>query len=375
VSSHEGRADMEGTPRAEAFPEQDVEAAQPEGEASSPWPGAGQEPSSFKEARQWLRQAGRKLATRTEELKRAKRRLARQHEEIAALQTRLASREAGDTEEGIKPERIVWIFATGRTGSSWLAFMMGALPDHSRWNEPLVGYLFGHTYHVRAEVRANDPTDRHFILGTDRPTWLSSIRSFVLDGATARFPERADNGYLVIKEPHGALGAPLLMEALPESRMIFLVRDPRDTVSSALDAHREGSWTHRRVERKESTADVEPDTYVGNRAKTYLRDIRYVKQAYETHKGYKVLVRYEDLRANTLGTMKRIYSELEIPVEEAELVRAVEKYAWENIPEEEKGEGKIRRKATPGSFREDLTPKQAEIVERITAPLLEEFYG
>src|SRR3712207_8124301 len=41
----------------------------------------------------------------------------------------------------------------------------------------------------------------------------------------ARFPEVAEKrGYLVIKEPHGTQGAPLLMQALPESRMILLDR-------------------------------------------------------------------------------------------------------------------------------------------------------
>jgi Sulfotransferase domain len=87
-----------------------------------------------------------------------------------------------------------------------------------------------------------------------------------------------------------------------------------------------------------------------------------------------VLVRYEDLRANTLAEMKRLYATLEIPVQEKELARAVEKHSWENIPEEKKGEGKFYRKATPGGWQEDLTPKQAQIVERITAPLLNEFY-
>jgi hypothetical protein len=87
-----------------------------------------------------------------------------------------------------------------------------------------------------------------------------------------------------------------------------------------------------------------------------------------------VLVRYEDLRADTLKTMKRIYSTLEIPLEEAELARSVEKHSWENIPEEEKGEGMKRRKAKPGGWREDLTARQAEIVEDITAPLINEFY-
>jgi hypothetical protein len=85
-------------------------------------------------------------------------------------------------------------------------------------------------------------------------------------------------------------------------------------------------------------------------------------------------VRYEDLRANTLESMKRIYSALEIPVEEAELARSVEKNAWENIPAEQKGEGKFHRKAKPGGWREDLTPEQAEIVEGVAGSLLRELY-
>jgi hypothetical protein len=44
------------------------------------------------------------------------------------------------------------------------------------------------------------------------------------------------------------------------------------------------------------------------------------------------------------------------------------------LPEDTKGEGKPRRKATPGGWREDLTPEQVEVVERVTAPLIERFY-
>jgi hypothetical protein len=58
-----------------------------------------------------------------------------------------------------------------------------------------------------------------------------------------------------------------------------------------------------------------------------------------------------------------------------ELSQAVAKHSWENIPDGEKGEGKFYRKATPGGWREDLTPKQARVIEEVTRPLLEEFYG
>jgi hypothetical protein len=316
------------------------------------------------------------------QLKQAQRNLAKLERENSALRSMLARREAGQAEEGVRPENIVWVFGSGRTGSSWLSSMMGSLPDHSRWNEPLVGYLFGHLYYERGWTRQDT---KHFILGDDYgESWVSSIRSLVLDGGAARFPERAEKGYLVIKEPHGSIGAPLLMKALPESRMIFLVRDPRDVVASKLDAHKKGSRpsTRRRMKRpelfeKNTQADERPDDFVSAQfmASTYLQDIQLVRQAYEAHNGLKVLARYEDLRADTLGTMRRIYSALEIPVEEGELARVVNKYTWENIPEEEKGEGTIRRKATPGGWREDLTPEQAKMVEREAAQVLEQFYA
>ena len=76
-----------------------------------------------------------------------------------------------------------------------------------------------------------------------------------------------------------------------------------------------------------------------------------------------------------MGTIKRIYTALEISVEERELARAVKKGALENIPEDKKGPGTVRRRGTSGGWREDLTPQQVEIVERITAPILKEFYG
>jgi hypothetical protein len=106
-----------------------------------------------------------------------------------------------------------------------------------------------------------------------------------------------------------------------------------------------------------------------------MRNVGAAKRAYEAHEGPKVMVRYEDLRADTLGTMRGIYSALRMPAGEDELARVVKEHAWENISEEKKGRGKFHRKAKPGGWREDLTAHQARSVEKITAPLLREFYG
>ena len=317
---------------------------------------------------QGLEEAHRKLEGKDGELE-------SQNRALAKLRSQLLR---GGTEAGgIKPENMVWIFGSGRSGSTWLSSMMGDIEGHTLWGEPWVGALFGNHYYREVDERKHKAPQ--FILGRHRETWLRSIRHFVLDMARTIFPKLSEEDYLVIKEPNGSIGAPLLMEALPESRMVLLVRDPRDIVSSMLDGARQGGWMYQR--RKESDewkrrtgADKDPDAFIRNRSRKYLQHATSAKKAYDAHRGPKVLVRYEELRADTLGTMKRMYSTLGVEVDEEELAQVVGKHSWENIPEEEKGEGKFYRKATPGGWREDLTPEQARMVESITAPLLKELY-
>jgi sulfotransferase family protein len=315
-----------------------------------------------------LEEARRELAGKDRELDETRR-------QLAELQSRLADGDAGTQTGSVKPENIVWIFGSPKTGSTWLSWMMEELEGHAVWREPYVGQLFGRLYHNWVGERHFE--SKHFILGgPQKESWLNSVRSFVLSEANARFPEVANGGYLVVKEPNGSLGAPLLMEALPESRMIFLIRDPRDVAASHVDSSRKGSYMYERRKGGKQAArfEMQADDLVNDMATKYLQNVGNAKKAYDAHKGPKVLVRYEELRSDTLGTMKRIYSTLGIGVDQAQLEQVVNKHSWENIPEDQKGQGKFYRKATPGGWREDLTPEQAEIIEKVTAPLLKEFY-
>lgn len=325
----------------------------------------------------FMRRAGGLLARlkdgEQEDLRRRVETLQRENSELQArVQT------AGGA--GVDPANLVWIFGSGRSGSTWLARMMGELEGFTVWNEPLVGTLFGDLYYVRGGDRIGKQ-GKHFILGGGyRESWLGPMRDLVLSGAAARFPEVAGGGYLVIKEPNGSVGAPLLMETLPESRMVLLVRDPRDVISSSMDAHREGGWLYEGNRRKgdpnrPALPEKDPDAYVRLRASMYLQNVGNAKRAYESHGGYKALLRYEDLRVDPLAEMRRICSDLGLPVEEGALRRAVQRYSFEELPQESKGEGRFHRKASPGGWREDLTTRRVRIIERMTEPLLKEFYG
>jgi hypothetical protein len=277
--------------------------------------------------------------------------------------------------ESIDPARMVWIFGSGRSGSTWLRSMMGELVGAGVWEEPMVGRLFGEFY---ARAPKDNLRSADFVMGDPiRRGWIRSIRSFVLDGALYSNPRIGSRKYLIIKEPNGSVGAPLLMEALPESRMILLVRDPRDVIASVLDAATEGGWLYESRKGKTNASrntDRRPNAFVRERANVYRRGVESAWRAYDAHEGPKVLVRYEDLRADTMNEMRRIYAVLGIAVEDEALRRAVEKHSWENVPEREKGRGKFYRRGTSGGWKEDLTPKQVEVVEKTTASLLERFY-
>ena len=278
----------------------------------------------------------------------------------------------------VNPENVIWIFCAARSGSTWLRSMIEDLVACKVWEEPKVGQLFGEFYESNRSRESRLASTNFVMSDPTRKVWTRSIRNFVLDTAQAAHPTITPEHYLIVKEPDGAIGAPLLMEAFPESRMVLLVRDPRDVAASALDATRKGNWMYEWQNRgatgRRATADEKPDVFVKKRASKYLRHMGNAKKAYDAHEGRKALIRYEDLKANSLDTMRYLCSALGIPADEEQLAQIVEKYAWENVPEEEKGPGKFYRKATPGGWRKDLTQDQVKVIEGITAPLLKEFY-
>jgi hypothetical protein len=57
------------------------------------------------------------------------------------------------------------------------------------------------------------------------------------------------------------------------------------------------------------------------------------KKAFDSHKGGKILLKYDDLKADTVGAMRRLCAALAIPVDEQRLARVVDRNSWEKIPE------------------------------------------
>lgn len=284
--------------------------------------------------------------------------------------------------------RIVWVLGSPRSGSTWLLLLLG---DHDAVvpiNEPLIGWYLGPFMSdlpaMSAESldtsnftlrRLQEDKRAHFFAEEFADVWLPGLATMMRERFHAhavRYPSGRplSRTWVVIKEPNGSQSADIIMRALPRSRLLFLLRDGRDVVDSELAANEKGSWVGRQFPGSEGIADrVE---FVVQSAKKWLWRTEVVEAAYAAHRGPKYMLRYEDLRADSMTEMRRLFDWLEVEVGDEELAAMVEKRAFESLPAELRGADQFFRAATPGGWRENLGSAEQEALERVLGPKLRE---
>lgn len=136
--------------------------------------------------------------------------------------------------------KTAWIIGCGRTGSTWLAEMLGDLPGIRRWHEPYFGRLLRHLHERPDELDRN----ASFFSRRHLTVWTSGLRELFYTVARDRFPQ-LDRHALVVKEVNTPEIYAWISELFPQSRLILLVRDPFDVLDSYLDLQRPGSWNQR----------------------------------------------------------------------------------------------------------------------------------
>src|SRR5439155_8283178 len=179
---------------------------------------------------------------------------------------------------------------------------------------------------------------------------------------------------MVIKEVNGSHGADLVMPLFPGSRMIFLVRDGRDVLDSMIDANRPGGWTgKRRWGRPGFRSNLERLDFVRENARNWTARMNACSRALDAHDPeLRLRVRYEDLLEDTASGLGEIARWLELPSGPKRMESIGAQHAFDALPEQGRGPGKLTRAATPGAWREGLTSEEQEIAKEIMRPTLEE---
>jgi len=277
-----------------------------------------------------------------------------------------------DEGESILEKNLVWILGSPRSGTSWLALELLSyntisinemhFTDHFG-----IGLVIQNRFIRIFDMRKNQPD--YFFSDKYNEIWKFYLRKLILQRIYAQIKNLSKK--IIIKEPEADGGsADLISEFLPSARLIILLRDGRDILDSIRGARQKGSFM---VKSKEVTVLTQSQRlqFIDTRAKKWIALVESLMKAYHNHsKNLCILVKYEDLRKNTFDEVKKIYKFLEIDISEKELVKIVEKFTFENLPDEVKGKGKFHRAASPGLWKENFDEEEKELMEKIMGPTL-----
>jgi hypothetical protein len=97
-----------------------------------------------------------------------------------------------------------------------------------------------------------------------------------------------------------------------------------------------------------------------------------VQEAYEAHRGPRLLARYEDFRADAVGQLRAVVDWLGLDFGGAELDALVTKHSFEQLPAESRGATAFFRSATPGSWRDSMAADEQEVMLEVMGPKLRE---
>lgn len=234
-----------------------------------------------------------------------------------------------------------WIIGCGRTGSTWLAEMLGDLPKIRRWHEPYFGRLFRHLHERPDELDRNSS----FFSRRQQRVWLKGIRELFFSVGRDRFPQLGDHA-LVVKEVNAPEIYPWIHAVFPNSRMILLARDPFDIFDSYLDLQRPGSWNERFG--KSDGDPLDPD----NARKTAAHISKTMTIAIDAYEAFprslRLWLSYESLLQNPEESLLLCAELLDVTIKPELVERVVEKHRFENY--KKTGQLEFRRQGKAGGW-------------------------
>jgi len=276
-----------------------------------------------------------------------------------------------DEQELALEKNIVWVFAFPRSGTQWLGTQL-LIHNNNILSGPSIGIHLGSTQGGMENkfMRNFDflhKKEGYFFSDLYKETWTYFLRKLILNRIYAQFHDLTKK--VIAPDPEGSEGADIFAECLPQSKLIWLQRDGRDSVDSVVDAFKQGSW--------HSEIGVNPPNDSSRLITVKRASMRWVKRmeilntAFENHpKELRYKIKYEDLRKNTVDKLRKIYEFIRVDLTQKDLEFIVDKYSFENIPEKKKGSGKVTRSASPGKWRENFSEDEIKTMQEIMGETL-----
>jgi hypothetical protein len=278
---------------------------------------------------------------------------------------------------------------SSRSGSSWLLRMLESTGRVVPIDDPHLGHHLGIWRPIPLAWAAADSEpelttldevkrdkDSYFFSDRYREAWLPNLRNLVASRFRAEAEDYAaangiENPAIVVKEP-GSQAAPLLFELFPHSSLVFLLRDGRDVVDSWLDAYQRDSWAQEEGAFAVTTQGRIP--LIRWLASVWVFRTRAVWQAFrDRNPARRVLVRYEELLADTPDELRRIATTIGLDGNGRDLDGVARRLEFNRLTPRERGAGKETRAAEPGSWRRNMSRLEQRAMIEVLEPTLSEF--
>jgi hypothetical protein len=263
--------------------------------------------------------------------------------------------------ERLAEEKIAWIIGCGRSGSTWLAEMLGDLPKIRRWHEPYYGRLLRHL-HERPEELDRQSS---FFSKRHQRIWLEGIRDLFFRMVRDRYPQFGRHA-LVIKEVNTPELYGWLRSLFPVGKMILLVRDPFDVLDSYLDLQKPGSWN-------EKFGDPTAPLSESNVRRTAEHIRSSLSQAIEAYDAFPIeqrfRVSYEELLQDPVPRLQDCADLVGVRINQETVQQVVERHRFQNY--KQTGELEFRRLGKSGVWKtsENFTTEVRALAEEILGPL------
>jgi hypothetical protein len=284
--------------------------------------------------------------------------------------------------------RVIWLFGSPRSGSTWVRQMAAEHPAIEVMDEPTIGYHLSPflsnepgyrpedldlgTFTLRRVVAGNP---NRFFAAKYEDVWLPALRRMLNDRLFAHLereasPAAARRQLLLVKEPNGSQSADVIMRAQPTARLLFLLRDGRDVVDSELASFAVGGWQERSFPHMRGVDEAQRLNFVIHSAHWWLWRTQVVEAAFAEHRGPKLLLRYEDMLREPQRHLGELFEWLGVPLEPADVAAIADHHAFARLPD--RGADRQNRSATPGAWRENLGSDARAALEDILGAKLRE---
>jgi len=278
-------------------------------------------------------------------------------------------------------KKLIWIFGTPRSGSTWLGKEILKREGIKVWDEPMLGAQLGAFrddpsiyWHL---MKGEYGVKFQRIIDQDRPgilfnfkfenEWKESLRNLIFSRLLPKFGSSGYNN-IIIKAPNESHASDIIMKCFPNSKLVFLIRDGRDVIDSRqakLHNPRRGDVTENIEERKFRIAYF---------SIMWNIMINITKKAYAAHNpDLRILVKYEELRLNPIPEISRIFKFLGYQFKEEDIKKIADETSFENVSVNLKGDERDIRKAKPGGYKDYFTEVELGIVNEIMKDNLLEF--